>query len=122
MQTIWSFVTEAHAMAPAPQGGGQSGGLEAMLTSFAPLVIIFAIFYFLLIRPQKKKAQDFKKMLDAMKAGDKVVTAGGIYGVIERVRESTVDVKIAPNTTVELSKNSVSHIRTDSEKSAEKDK
>jgi preprotein translocase subunit YajC len=58
MQFFSYLVGEAYAMGPAPQGGAQPGGVEQMLTSFAPLIIIFAIFYFLMIRPQKKKAQD----------------------------------------------------------------
>lgn len=115
MQFFSYLVGEAYAMGPAPQGGAQPGGVEQMLTSFAPLIIIFAIFYFLMIRPQKKKAQEYKKMLDALKPGDKIMTAGGIHGVVEKVGTNTVTVKIAANTSVKLSKNSVSMLRSESE-------
>jgi preprotein translocase subunit YajC len=109
------LIGDAYAMGPAPQAGAQQGGLEQMLTSFAPLIIIFAIFYFLMIRPQKKKAQEYKKMLEALKPGDKIITAGGMYGVIEKVGTHTVTVKVAPNMSIKLSKNSVSMLRTDAE-------
>lgn len=115
MQFFSYLVGEAYAMGPAPQGGAQPGGVEQMLTIFAPLIIIFAIFYFLMIRPQKKKAQEYKKMLDALKPGDKIMTAGGIYGVIEKVGNNTVTVKIAANTSIKLSKNSVSMLRGETE-------
>lgn len=115
MQFFSYLVGEAYAMGPAPQGGAQPGGVEQMLTSFATLIIIFAIFYFLMIRPQKKKAQEYKKMLDALKPGDKIMTAGGIYGVIEKVGNNTVTVKIAANTSIKLSKNSVSMLRGETE-------
>lgn len=115
MQFFSYLVGEAYAMGPAPQGGAQPGGVEQMLTNFAPLIIIFAIFYFLMIRPQKKKAQEYKKMLDALKPGDKIMTAGGIYGVIEKVGNNTVTVKIAANTSIKLSKNSVSMLRGETE-------
>ena len=116
MQFLSYLVGEAHAMAgPAPQGGGQQGGWEQMLGSMAPLVIIFAIFYFLLIRPQKKKAQEYKKLLESLKPGDKITTAGGIHGVIEKVGNNTVTVKIAANTSIKLNKNSVSLIRSETE-------
>lgn len=95
------FTELAYAMGPAPQGaGGQGGGLMG----FLPLVLIFVIFYFLLIRPQQKRAKEHKTMLDNLKKGDKVVTSGGEYGVIEEVRPNTVIVKIAENVRVKYGK------------------
>ena len=71
----------AYAMGANPQAGqGQGGGLMG----FLPLVIIFVIFYFLLIRPQQKKAKEQKAMLDNLKKGDKVIISGGEYGVSGR--------------------------------------
>ncbi len=115
MQFLNYLVGEAYAMGPSPQGGAQQGGWEQMLGSMAPLIIIFVIFYFLLIRPQKKKAQEYKKLLESLKVGDKIVTAGGVYGVIEKVGINTVIIKIAENTKVKLNKNSVSFIRGETE-------
>lgn len=112
---ILDLIPDAYAMAPAQQGAGQAGGLQAMIMNLAPLVLIFVIFYFLLIRPQQKKAKEIKKMLDELKKGDKVVTAGGIYGVIESVETGTVTVKIAENVRVKVSRNSIATIRTGSD-------
>ena len=106
------LVSEAWAMGASPEGG-QGGG--SALTGFMPLIIIFVIFYFLLIRPQQKKAKDHRDMLAGVKKGDKVVTSGGIYGVVEDVSEKTVTLKIADNTKVKLGKAYIATIRTPSD-------
>lgn len=80
-----------------PPGGGNGAapqGPAAMLQSFLPLILIFVIFYFLLIRPQQKKAKDHKEMMGNLKKGDKVMTNGGIYGLIEDIDENTVTLKV----------------------------
>ncbi len=100
------FAGIAYAMGPNPQGG-QGGGL----ISFLPLILIFVIFYFLLIRPQQKRAKEHKQMLDNLKKGDKVITSGGEYGVIEDVRPSTVLVKIAENVRVKIGKGYIVSVR-----------
>ncbi len=100
------FTGIAYAMGPNPQGG-QGGGL----ISFLPLVLIFVIFYFLLIRPQQKKAKEHKQMLDNLKKGDKVITSGGEYGVIEEVRPSTILVKVAENVRVKIGKGYIVSVR-----------
>ncbi len=105
------FNALAWAMGPSPQSGAQ-GGPQSMFASFLPLIIIFAIFYFLLIRPQQKRAKQHREMISAMKKGDKVITSGGIYGVIESVSERTVVLKIAENTKVKFGKNNIATIRT----------
>ncbi|MBI5639086.1 MAG: preprotein translocase subunit YajC [Nitrospirae bacterium] len=98
----------AYAMGPNPQGAqGQGGGLMG----FLPLVLIFVIFYFLLIRPQQKRAKEQKTMLDNLKKGDKVITSGGEYGVIEEVRPNTVTVKIAENVRVKYGRAYIAAIR-----------
>ncbi len=102
------FTELAHAMGPNPQGGqGQGGGL----LGFLPLILIFVIFYFLLIRPQQKRAKEQKSMLDNLKKGDKIITSGGVYGVIEEVKQQTVIVKIAENVRVKFGKAYVAGIR-----------
>ena len=68
----------AYAMGGLPGGGGQGGGF----TAFIPLVLMFVVFYFLLIRPQQKKQRDIKEMLSSLKTGDQIVTSGGLYGTI----------------------------------------
>lgn len=79
---------------PGGTGGGAPQGAGAMFQSFLPLILIFVIFYFLLIRPQSKKAKEQKQMLNDLKKGDKVMTNGGIYGLIEDIDENTVTLKI----------------------------
>ena len=102
------FVSEAFAM--APPAGGDGGGAGA-LTGFLPLIIIFVIFYFLLIRPQQKKQKDHKSMLESVKKGDKVVTNGGIYGLVEHVGEKTLTLKIAENVKVKFGKSYIAAVR-----------
>tara|TARA_B100001765_G_C19443533_1_gene311220 strand:- start:560 stop:847 length:288 start_codon:yes stop_codon:yes gene_type:complete len=77
------------------------------IAQFLPLILIFVIFYFFLIRPQQKKIKDHKAMVTALKRGDKVITSGGIIGTVERVLENDkVEVIIADNVNVELVKSS----------------
>tara|TARA_B110000438_G_C15325447_1_gene441368 strand:- start:237 stop:524 length:288 start_codon:yes stop_codon:yes gene_type:complete len=72
---------------------------------FIPLILIFVIFYFFLIRPQQKKVKEHKLMVDGLKRGDKVVTSGGIVGTVERVMENDkVEIQISENVNVELIK------------------
>ncbi len=73
-----SFVEIAHAMAPQAGGGSEAN----LFASLMPFALIFVVFYFLLIRPQQKKAKEHKQMLAGLKVGDAVITAGGIYGRI----------------------------------------
>ena len=101
-------------MGPAPQAG-QAGGPGSMLTSLLPLVLIFVIFYFLLIRPQQKRAKEHRQMLDNIKKGDKVITSGGIYGVVESVGTNTVTLKIAENVKVKFGKGNIAAVRPPSE-------
>lgn len=103
------FIDIAYAMGPAPQGAQGGGG--GMLTSLLPLVLIFVIFYFLLIRPQQKRAKEHKQLLEGLKKGDKVVTSGGIYGVIEAVGTNTVTIKIAENVKVKFGKGHIAAVR-----------
>ena len=101
-------------MAPTPEGG-QPGGPGAIITSFMPLIVIFIIFYFLLIRPQAKKAKEHKKMLDNLKKGDKVITQGGVFGVIDSLDTNTVTLKVAENTKMKFSRSAITSIRNNGE-------
>lgn len=108
------FINIAYAMAPpAGQQGGGGGG--SMITSLLPLVLIFVIFYFLLIRPQQKRAKEHRQMLENIKKGDKVITSGGIYGVVENVGTNTITLKIAENVKVKFGKGNIAAVRPPSE-------
>ena len=78
--------------------------------TFLPLVAIIAIFYFLILRPQKKKQQDTQKMLSALRKGDRVVTIGGIHGIIKSVKETTVIIKVDDNVMLEFNRGAVSTV------------
>ena len=94
------FDSVAYAMAP-PAGGGEAGGLGGILAGPLPmLVLMFAIFYFLLIRPQQKKQKAHKAMLDALKKGDKVWTNGGILGTIVDIDGDNLTIEIATGVNV----------------------
>jgi len=76
---------------------------SSVIGQFIPLILIFVIFYFFLIRPQQKKVKEHKAMVEGLKKGDKVVTSGGITGTISRVIDNDkVEVEIADNVTVEI--------------------
>jgi preprotein translocase subunit YajC len=96
----------AHAMGTGGTGGTGGGGFGA----FIPLVLMFAIFYFLLIRPQQKKAKQHKQMLSSVRKGDRVVSAGGLHGVITGIADDVVTVEIAPKVRVKISRGSISGI------------
>ena len=75
------------------------------IAQFIPLILIFVIFYFFLIRPQQKKAKEHKNMVKAIKRGDKIITSGGIFGIVEKVMDNDkVEVSISDNLNIELVK------------------
>jgi preprotein translocase subunit YajC len=88
------FISDA--MAAAPQGQGDA------LTSLLPLVFIFIVFYFLLIRPQSKKAKEHKQMVEALAKGDEIVTSGGLLGRISKVGDNFVELEVAEGVTVKV--------------------
>ncbi|MBW2145922.1 MAG: preprotein translocase subunit YajC [Deltaproteobacteria bacterium] len=89
----------------APSGGGGGG-----MASLFPLVAIFAIFYFLLIRPQQKKAKTHRMMLERLKKGDQVLTAGGLYGKITTLADNVITLEIADKVRVKVSRNQIAGI------------
>jgi preprotein translocase subunit YajC len=89
------------------QGGGGSGG-SGGIAGFAPLLILGAVFYFMLIRPQQRKAKEHRAMLSEVKQGDRVVAAGGIVGTIRRVDDDTLSLQVADNVVIKVDKGSVS--------------
>ncbi len=101
MELLDFFIASAHA-----QDAGQTGGLM----SFLPLIIIFVIFYFLLIRPQMKRAKEHKKLVSELANGDEIVTNGGLLGRITNVGESFVTVELADNVQVRVQRHAVANI------------
>lgn len=100
----------AYAMGAPPQGGS---GPASMLIQFVPLIAIFAIFFFLLIRPQQRDRKRREAMLASLKKGDRVVTSGGLIGTIVGLNEQTVMLKVADSVRVECLRSAVSGLRGD---------
>jgi len=77
---------------------------------FVPLIFIFIIMYFVMIRPQKKRQEQQQKLIGSLKTGDRVVTNAGIYGLISNVKETTVLVKVADNVKIEIDKSAITNV------------
>lgn len=96
------------------QNGAQSQSTTAsFLTTIVPFVLIIGIFYFFLIRPQNKKQKETQRMIDALQKGDKVVTIGGIHGVVSSTKEKTIIVKVDDNTKIEFSRSAIASVESD---------
>lgn len=94
------------AMAAPPEGGGSG----SMIIQFMPIVLIFLVFWFMIIRPQKKTQEQRKTMLAAVKRGDKIVTSGGLFATVKDVKGDRVVATIAEGVKVEISKQSINGI------------
>ena len=95
------LVTPAHAQAA---GSAAAGGAAGSVLGLMPLILVFIVFYFLLIRPQQRRQRQLAQTIAAVKRGDQVVTAGGIVGRVTKVEDAHVEVEIAPNTRVRVVK------------------
>jgi preprotein translocase subunit YajC len=96
----------------APAGSANTTGeeqstWESLWPMLAFLVVIFAMFYFVMIRPQRKRQKEHQEMMQSLHRGDKVITAGGIYGTVESVSEDSIVIKVESGTMMRVSKNSV---------------
>ena len=98
-----SFISPAYAQA-APAGPGGD------FMAFLPMIAIFVVFYFLLIRPQQKKAKESRSMLEALQKGDEVATAGGVIGRISKLNEQYAVIEIAPNVEVNVQRGAISQL------------
>ncbi len=98
------FISEAYAQA----AGGDGGGLVGLL----PFVLIFVVFYFLLIRPQQKRAKEHKAMVEALKRGDKVITSGGIVAKVSKIiDDNEVEVEIASDVKVRVIRSTITQVQ-----------
>jgi preprotein translocase subunit YajC len=104
------FASVAYAQEPA------AAVTEASpIAGLMPIILMVVLFYFLLIRPQQKKMNEHKKMVAALRRGDKVLTSGGIFGTISKVEDDAIVVEIAPEVKVKVEKNSISTVITRTE-------
>jgi preprotein translocase subunit YajC len=95
------FISPAYAQASGASPGGD-------IMTFLPMIAIVVVFYFLLIRPQQKRAKETKAMLQALQKGDEVVTAGGIVGKISKLSDAYADVEIAPGVEITVQRSAIS--------------
>ncbi|ADX48459.1 preprotein translocase, YajC subunit [Paracidovorax avenae ATCC 19860] len=98
-----AFAQTAPAAAPA-------GGMMSSLTSMLPLVLMFVVLYFIMIRPQMKRQKEHRAMIDAIAKGDEVATAGGILGKVTRLSEGFLHIEIASGVEVQVQRSSVSQV------------
>jgi preprotein translocase subunit YajC len=95
------FISSAYAQAAASSPGSD-------IMTFLPMIAIVVVFYFLLIRPQQKRAKETKAMLEALQKGDEVVTAGGVVGRISKLSDAYANVEIAPNVEITVQRSAIS--------------
>ncbi|MBN2443687.1 MAG: preprotein translocase subunit YajC [Spirochaetales bacterium] len=101
------------------EGAGGSGNMMNLVSTILMMAAVFGVFYFLIIRPQRKKQKETRSMLDALKKGDKIVTIGGIRGAVQDVKEKTIVIKVDENTKIEFNKDAVSGVITQGDASGE---
>ena len=98
MDKFFMLLTEG-AAAAGDAAAPAAAGFGEMIGMFMPLILMFVIFYFLLIRPQKKKEKKVKEMLAALKPGDRICTIGGIYGTITNIKDETIELAVSTENT-----------------------
>ena len=108
MQT--SFLILAMASAPAAGGGGAGGGGGGMLGMLVPMLLIFALFYFMMIRPQQRKEKERQKMISELRAGQRVLFAGGLLGTVYEAKPYTFLIEIANGVRIEVARGAVSRV------------
>ena len=104
LDMLCMIFAQAQSAAPQQMPGGGIGSF------FVPLIFIFIIMYFVMIRPQKKRQEQQQKLIGSLKTGDRVVTNAGIHGLISNVKENTVLVKVADNVKIEMEKSAVTTV------------
>jgi len=104
------LVENLYAAGEAGAGAAGAAGGPSMLQAFLPLILIFVLFYFMFIMPHKKEQKKHAEMLTALKPGDKVITNGGIVGIVDKINENddTVRIKSGENTTLQIKKSFIS--------------
>lgn len=106
------FISNAYAQAA---GAAPSGDMSGMFVQFLPIVLIFVIFYFLLLRPQQQRQKQHAEMISALKKGDMIVTTSGMIGKIKSVADDEVRVEFGPNVEVRMMRGAIGEVRSKSE-------
>src|SRR5687768_17577501 len=93
-----------------PKGSAEQAPAPSPILSFVPMLVVIGILYFLIIRPQQKQAKEHRNMVDKLKAGDRVLTQGGIYGTVVSLKGGIVQLKIAENTRIEIARSAITQV------------
>jgi preprotein translocase subunit YajC len=101
-----------NTMMMVAQGGGGLGGIGGMLF---PMLLVFAIFYFMLMRPQQRKEKERQKTISELRAGERIMFSGGLLGTVSEVRDHTFLVEIAPKVNIEIARGAVARVLTKDE-------
>ena len=113
--TVWSVMTGLGQLALLMQASAQPGGIAL----FLPLILIMVIFYFLMIMPAQRRQKKVAQMLKELKTGDKVITNGGIYGIITGLEDDAVQLRIAEQVKVKISRSAIAGIQPDQKESSQ---
>ncbi len=99
----------------APQAAPAAGPRPSMLSTFLPFILVFVIFYFLLIMPQRKRQRKHQDMVNNLKPGDRIITTGGIFGTVMGVQKDRIELKVAANVKIDVTKSAIGAILGQSE-------
>ncbi len=102
---LLTFLAVLSGCVPPPEGAEQKGGFDWTLIVF--IVLLIAIFYFLIIRPQRRQQKRHQELMQELKRGDKVVTTGGIYGVVESLSDDSIVLKVESGASIRVARNSI---------------
>ena len=97
----------------AQEGAGQQGGagIQGMIAQFFPFIILFVVLYLIIIRPERRRAKEHRDLIQKLKAGDQVVTNGGLHGKITHVEQATITIQVAEGVELEIERNSVARLQ-----------
>jgi preprotein translocase subunit YajC len=107
MLLCFMFCGVALVLAEGSALNGQAASTSSVVTSLMPLLLVVAVFYFLILRPQQKRAKEHSIFIQGLKKGDKVMVAGGIYGNVQKVDEKVCNVEVAPGVTIKVQKETI---------------
>jgi preprotein translocase subunit YajC len=94
----------------APKGSPNAAPAPSPIVSFMPMIVVIGILYLLIIRPQQKQAKQHRQMVDNLKSGDRVLTQGGIYGTVAGLKGNVIQLKIADNVRIEVSRSAITQV------------
>ena len=105
---MFAFISNAYAQSAS--AGANNGGFMATLTQVAPMILVFVVGFFFMVRPQMKKQKELRNLLDNLSAGDEVITAGGLMGKVSRIKHGNVELQVAKDVEILMQKSAVTQV------------